>query len=237
MPPTKKRFSKNKPSVSLSPPQPVQNRPSAILSPPAYPQPIPNKPSASLRPPAATTPPTQTELDGMHQANLVEQAYSDLKKKNIDGLLNTSATQRAQSDVQKNDLDAYHLANLAEQAKWAEQKKAEEVQSRVDAVSSQARHPWEPKGAKSPIVKTKEQSIEDMDREIDAMALKTAGKSAVPKQPAPTVLQPRVAAGQEPSNPATDATRQKRNPDYADEYKKRYAAALAGSVPSARGLR
>ena len=142
---------------------------------------------------------------------------------------------KQQGAMALSEANAMHQANLAQQAQWAKDKE-QAVQARVDSVASQARHPWEPKTSTSPIVKTKEQSIADMDKEIDAMALKTAGKSAVPKQPAPTILKPRVAEGQEEIAPSMAATRQERPSNYADEYKKRYAAALAGSVPSTGGL-
>ena len=117
----------------------------------------------------------------------------------------------------KTETDAIHQANLAQEAKWAEQKKADDVKARIDAVSSQARHPWEPKNAKSPIVQ--------MDEDIDKRALRLAGESAVPKKPAPTVLAPKPALEEVP---ASMVTQQVRPTSYKDEYARRYQEALAG---------
>jgi hypothetical protein len=63
-----------------------------------------------------------------------------------------------------------------------------------------------------------------------------AKQSLAVKKPAPTILKPRVAEGQEEIAPSMAATKQERPSNYADEYKRRYAAALAGSAPSTGGL-
>jgi hypothetical protein len=155
-----------------------------------------------------------------------QEALANIKAQNA-----SLESMKQKGAIALSEADSMHQANLAQQAKWA-QDKEQAVQARVDSVSSQARHPWEPKTSISPIVKTKEQSIADMDKEIDAMAK----QSLAVKKPAPTILKPRVAEGQEEIAPSMAATKQERPSNYADEYKRRYAAALAGSAPSTGGL-
>ena len=130
---------------------------------------------------------------------------------------------KAQGIKSKLEMDAMHQVNLAQQAKW----EADAVQSRVDAVASQARHPWEPKGMKDAVVKTQADVIRDMDKEIDAMARKPIVKSAVALKPRPALEMPPASMAE---------TRQERPTNYAQEYKKRYAEALAGSQPTTGGL-
>jgi len=130
---------------------------------------------------------------------------------------------KAQGLKSKLEMDAMHQANLAQQAKW----EADAVQSRVDAVAAQARHPWEPKGMKDAVVKTQADVIGAMDKEIDAMARKPIVKSAVALKPRPALEMPPASMAE---------TRQERPTNYAQEYKKRYAEALAGSQPTTGGL-
>jgi hypothetical protein len=100
----------------------------------------------------------------------------------------TIDTMKAQGMKSQQEAEALHQANLAQEAKWAEQKKQDEVRSRVESVASQARHPWEPKGNKNPIVQ--------MDADIEKRAAEIAGN--VKPKVAPVQLKPRPALIQTP---------------------------------------
>lgn len=137
----------------------------------------------------------------------------------------TIDTIKAQGIKSQQEAEALHQANLAQEAKWAEQKKQDEIQSRISSVASQARHPWEPKGNRNPIV--------EMDEEINKRAGEIAGN--VPKV-TPTELKPRPALISTPES--MYATRTERPTSYADEYARRYRAAMArqsGYTPSSTG--